>query len=384
MTDWFDKTNPPNSILKMRSSCGPRASHTLLHLNRLDSKDEDVKSKIKRRKRLQFRSSGVQLLIEDQAVPSGLKMGTRTSASSINSISDDCGSITHRHPAFIYNETKPVQSELWIQPRMKRRQSRGFWDEVENQKKFMEGLFVKLKMSDHQRWSSITTKTIRENGGSSILARYAGSASKLIRSVFPKHCWDQQTWRKRTSKGFWDEISNQKRFMEKLFAKLGMEDDTQQWRTITVRNIRENGGRSIAERYRCRGIDYLLHHLFPDRIPRGEFQKSYDRLENEIKRNPKKFYSNPSNWKRVIQFLELKLRIKKPEEWYRVSQKQIAQLLPISDSERYQELVSKLIEFYPLYEWEEERFYLQSQKMASQRMLRIQVEELFPQSGKNL
>ena len=103
-------------------------------------------------------------------------------------------------------------------------------------------------------------------------------------------------------------------------------------------------------------------------------------IENEIKRSPKQFFSETDNWTRLFKYLEMRLTIKQPEDWYRVSQKQINRWVPIF--KRFHELIANLNQYYPLHEWEKERFSLQALKKSSQRMLRIQVEELFPQSSK--
>ena len=68
--------------------------------------------------------------------------------------------------------------------------SKGYWDDIANQREFMEGLIVKLGLKDHQQWKSITSKMIIKNGGTGILKKYSGSPSKLIRSVFPEHDWN--------------------------------------------------------------------------------------------------------------------------------------------------------------------------------------------------
>lgn len=147
----------------------------------------------------------------------------------------------------------------------------GYWESASNQLEYMQWLAQVLGINSMQHWHSVTKKDFLANHGSRILQKYANSPSKLIQSVFPEHEWSQSE-RHRVSKGYWDDIANQKRFMEALFAKLGM-DNPEQWKSVTLTTIRENGGLSLTQRYESQGVDYLLHQLFPDRMSSDEFNE---------------------------------------------------------------------------------------------------------------
>lgn len=261
----------------------------------------------------------------------------------------------------------------------KQRNPPGHWNDIDKQRDFIKNLSEKLKIEKMEDWYRVSVQDFRNHNGSGLLLRYSGSPSKLIRAIFPEHDWNDNN-RRRVTKGYWNDIQNQRKFMEQLFEKLGMKDD--RWKSISFQTIKDNGGLHLLKPYRNKGMSYFLFKLFPDKIPSEEFHISYNRLESEIKKSPIRFFSNEENWKKLIEYLESQLEIRNPEDWYRISQRQIRKMIPFSSS-RFDQLRSKLTSFYPIHEWQMEKFSEKIPKRANQAMMMRRVEELFPQSGEN-
>lgn len=227
----------------------------------------------------------------------------------------------------LFNELSVAYPEHdWKPWLFQQRVPHGYWDSEENRLEYLRWLGDVLGFKTMADWYNITKKDILDNCGSRILQKYSGSPSKMIQTAFASHHWDSDEWRK--------------------------------------------------DRHRSKGADNFISQLFPDRVLSED-----DNDRPEMKTHPRTFYLDPNNWKRLFEFLESEFKITKPEEWYRVSQQQISQFLPIPNAKKYEELIAELLKFYPLHKWEKERFYIQGQKKASQRMLRVRVEKLFPQSG---
>jgi len=66
-----------------------------------------------------------------------------------------------------------------------------YWDSMENQRKFMENLSIKLGIHGKddevdKRWYKLTHKMLLENGGNGLLLYFKGSIPNMISSIFPE------------------------------------------------------------------------------------------------------------------------------------------------------------------------------------------------------
>ncbi len=59
--------------------------------------------------------------------------------------------------------------------------SRGYWNELPNQRKFMDEIATKLNINSPEDWSKVTTTTIDAHGGSRVLSKYDDS---LVKGIF--------------------------------------------------------------------------------------------------------------------------------------------------------------------------------------------------------
>ncbi len=64
----------------------------------------------------------------------------------------------------------------------------GYWDDIENQRSFMEELGKKLHVTNPSDWYLLNPTTLKRFGGEVLLdVKYNGSISKLVASVFPEY-----------------------------------------------------------------------------------------------------------------------------------------------------------------------------------------------------
>ncbi len=68
-----------------------------------------------------------------------------------------------------------------------RRYHRGHWNEISNQKAFLDDLAKKLNLHYPEEWCTITRKTFQQYGGRGLLQKYNDSVSKLLISVNPSY-----------------------------------------------------------------------------------------------------------------------------------------------------------------------------------------------------
>ena len=61
---------------------------------------------------------------------------------------------------------------------------------IENQRKFMENLYIKLKLKSIDDWINVPKKVISKNGGKKLLFIYENSKKKLLLKIFPNFQFD--------------------------------------------------------------------------------------------------------------------------------------------------------------------------------------------------
>ncbi len=104
------------------------------------------------------------------------------------------------------------------------------WDDIKNQRSFMDNLAKKLQITDHEGWYKITNSVLRKNGAA-LLYKYNGSPFKLLSAVYPEYPlftshhnslhmyqWDRTKFC--LYKGHWDSIHNQRAFFDDVAKKL--------------------------------------------------------------------------------------------------------------------------------------------------------------------
>jgi hypothetical protein len=66
------------------------------------------------------------------------------------------------------------------------RASSGYWDDIQNQRKFFDWIAKKMKVTEFSDWQKVTTNDIKENGGSAILTRYNSSLHTALAAIYPE------------------------------------------------------------------------------------------------------------------------------------------------------------------------------------------------------
>lgn len=63
--------------------------------------------------------------------------------------------------------------------------TKSYWDQKENQRKYLEEFAKKHNIKSPLDWSFVTVEQIKKSQGNSLLDRYGGSLVKALRAVFP-------------------------------------------------------------------------------------------------------------------------------------------------------------------------------------------------------
>jgi hypothetical protein len=117
-------------------------------------------------------------------------------------------------PVAVTTLNKEFPTVTW-QPWKVAKQSKEFWEEVDNRRGFLEWIFVELGLqvrmlllhsqqsqSLEDFYQALTTRHFQMNGASELFQKYNSSALEVLRSVFPETNWIP--WRFQAHKIVWD------------------------------------------------------------------------------------------------------------------------------------------------------------------------------------
>jgi hypothetical protein len=112
--------------------------------------------------------------------------------------------------------------------------SKGFWKKIKNQKDFMDWAGKELNVQDKEDWYKVTSEVDHktyfklkfkdlENLGTLLKTVYSGSLYSLLSTVYPEYNW--LPWKlKQVSKGFWNNIANQRNFVDWAGSQLQIKE----------------------------------------------------------------------------------------------------------------------------------------------------------------
>lgn len=167
----------------------------------------------------------------------------------------------------------------------------GYWKERENQRKFLQDLSHKLGIKDQRGWHNIDYRVIIKNGGESLIKRHK-SIVGLLQYAFPGFTFRQSnifveySWKpedmKNLPKGFWDDKTNQRKFLDGLSKELGIKE-VKDWNNITVSQMRPKSGDIILKKY-GNNIKRMLKEVYP-----GWSMKYHCLLLQKLNGKPKRY-----------------------------------------------------------------------------------------------
>lgn len=139
-----------------------------------------------------------------------------------------------------------IMPEIEWQPWRFRENVRGFWQQLDNQRLFMDYISKELNIIDQRDWKRVSLDDIKSRGGASLVQLYGGSLSRILDTVYPNIEWkirgsnDEVTIK--TPRNYWDNIENQREQMDLLATKLGIKTRDDWYRIKKEDVIDEIGG----------------------------------------------------------------------------------------------------------------------------------------------
>ena len=216
----------------------------------------------------------------------------------------------------------------------------GYWNKIENQKKYMEWLGNKLGYTSMEDWYKVNQKDFVDNYGATLLSRKYNGLLQCLKSIFPNYEW--LPWKFTNSlKGFWDNIENQKAYMKWLGNKLGytcMED----WYKISTKDFQYNYGNGLCfSKYNGSAIQ-TVKVLFPN----------YEWLSWKFSHVPQGYWADIKNQKEYMEWLEKKLGYTSTEDWYKISKQDFVDNYGAGLLNKYNSSSKRcVISIFSNYEW---------------------------------
>jgi hypothetical protein len=236
------------------------------------------------------------------------------------------------------------------------------WANIHHSEQFFQHLSKRLSLNNLDEFYRITKEDIRRNGGSSALEKfYEGSLKKALISVYPQHLWCSWKFTDWLPNGYWKNEANVKEFLDWLGQHLNFKhmDD---WYQITRKDIEQNGGNNLLYSFK-NSPRILLTSIYPNHTwISWKFRNSH-LLEDERMD--------------FVEWLGKELKIRDLDDWYRVSISQVNKFVWILRQNPLHELLPQV---YPQYQWNIAKLQTKAFR-ASQRVLVVQLEKIFPNSG---
>lgn len=197
----------------------------------------------------------------------------------------------------------PRHEAIWLDGRV----PSGYWDRLENRRRYVRWLGQKLGFRKPEDWYRITTDDFKRNAGGGLLEQHwSSSAIGAVKECFPDYDWKDWLFRM-TPRHFWQDRKNHQQYMNWLGQELGIRDPAG-WYQVSNRDFQNN----------CGGA-FMLHYDSTVSAAIMSYLPEYDWTEWRFDKTPKGFWLKKQNRKRYLIWLARQLGYKKLDDWYAVT-----------------------------------------------------------------
>lgn len=149
----------------------------------------------------------------------------------------------------------------------------GFWEDIDNQKSFLEwaidetsgGKSIgKIGSERLAFWYRVEKADLQKLGGTRLMNIYGDSLERTLAAVYPQH--EFLPWKfKLASKKCWADKSNHRRFFETLAAELGWSlTSPEPWYQISFDLVSERSGATLVQKYYSSSAANAVMEVFPE------------------------------------------------------------------------------------------------------------------------
>jgi very-short-patch-repair endonuclease len=253
-----------------------------------------------------------------------------------NDLIQNCGTYLVKYG--IINLTKNIYPEYKWLPWKFIQVSSGFWDNLVNQREYMDWLFKELKYETMEDWYNLTRIIMQKYNGLTLFVKNKCSSFYLLSNIFPEYEWIPWKFKKITA-NFWDNLENHKEYVEWLFKKLNYEK-IEDWYQITTEKLLLYEGDKILRKYTS----------FKDLLK--EVYKEYKWLPWKFIQIPIGYWEDINNNINFMNWLFTELKYKTMEDWYNLNIDIINYHTGTGFSHKYNGSIHNILKnIYPEYNW---------------------------------
>ena len=242
------------------------------------------------------------------------------------------------------------------------KQAHGYWENKENIDKFLLELKEKYNLYTPEDWNSITQNQVISNGGRTLLKNYSMYELKCLACPEGKSIFNNP----KQFPEYWENRENIDEFLSELKEKYNL-NTPEDWNSITRKQILSHGGWRLLSKYSIFQLKCIA-------CPEGK----------SIFNNPRQapgYWENKENIDKFLLELKEKYNLYTPEDWNRISTRQIIALGGRGLLHNKESFLDTKIHFdnetkksIPI----KKLISLSTHKRSSQRWLFLQIQKLFP------
>lgn len=182
---------------------------------------------------------------------------------------------------------------------------RGFWDDPNNRRRYMDWLGDQLGIKVPDDWYAVTNEDFARHKGAAFLIFYRSTVSAAVMAHLPNHLWKPWLFNS-TPKGFWRDADNCRQYMKWLGQRLGFKRP-HDWYRVTLDDFDAHDGRQFLRHYNDSPVAAVK-----DFLPRHEWH------EWKFVRVPLAFWESPRNRNRYLGWLGRKLGFRRHSDWLQI------------------------------------------------------------------
>ncbi len=188
----------------------------------------------------------------------------------------------------------------------------GFWNDLENRRRYMRWLGRVLGFEKMQDWYRIKKQDFHAHSGGGLIANYYRDSPQLaVLECFPKFQWKQWLFHS-TPQRYWQDPVNRLEYLEWLGKKLGYKKDSD-WYKISRADFHTNSGGGLLANYYGDSVFNALR----------EFRPKMDWLPWMFRTVPQGYWKSDDNRKIYLKWLGKQLGFRKYDDWYRLTKDDI-------------------------------------------------------------
>ena len=192
-----------------------------------------------------------------------------------------------------------------------------YFEKKENQQKYMDNLFKKLKLKSIEDWKNISTNQIIQNGGQNLLIyHYYNNIPFFLQSIYPNYPWTFDEFSLINSKEFFQSIFNQRIFIDNLYYKLKLKSIDEWFLIGAKKEIILNGGFHLIKFY-LNDLFKLMSAIYPNFPIENNEKKDMKKVKS------KKYFEKIENQRNFMENLYKKFELNSLDDWLKISRKKL-------------------------------------------------------------